>query len=247
MSRKPQPSQASKRAERQAAARRQRKIRTWLIGSVVALVSVVGIWVISSRLTPSDPSVGRPIGVQDDLGIPVGTATVPVLDLYEDFQCPACKDLELNVGPALRQLAADGKVKIVYHILSFLDRNLRNDSSLRSANAAGCAQDQGNFGMFHDLVYENQPVTEGDGFTDEQLVGFARDAGVADMATFQTCMADGTHNNWVKQVQLRASDKQVTGTPTLFLEGERVDLTDGTTWEDVTILLTSMIEAAGGG
>ena len=84
-------------------------------------------------------------------------ASAPTVDLYEDFQCPACKQFEAPLGSTIQGLAPQGKIKLVYHVMNFLDDNLRNDNSTRAANGAFCAADDGKFQEFHDAVFPNQP------------------------------------------------------------------------------------------
>jgi protein-disulfide isomerase len=237
----------SKQARRLAAqeAAKRRRTRNILIAVVFVVVVVAGIVVFVASQTPTDSSATAPAGVLSDLGIPVGTATTPVVDLYEDFQCPVCKAFEDNVGPTLRQLIDNGQVRAVYHILSFLDTNLHNDSSTRAANAAGCAQDQGVFEAFHNQVYANQPATEGAGYTDDQLIAFGQAAGVPDMATFQTCVTNHTYAGWVAQVERLAENKQVSSTPSVFVDGKLVDLGQASSWADYATQLTTAIQQAG--
>ena len=92
---------------------------------------------------------------------------------------PDLQDIRGRAG----HLVSAGTARIVYYPLSFLDRQLGNDSSLRAANAAGCAQDAGAFAAYHDTVFANQPEREGDGYTDEELLQFGRDAGIEGMPT----------------------------------------------------------------
>ena len=129
------------------------------------------------RLPPSPSAATGPGG-----GIVVNPGKAkpgaPTLDLYEDFQCPICGQLEKLFGAQIRSLAAAGDVKLVTHTMSFLDDNLHNDSSLRAASAAACAADAGRFGPYHDAVYAGQPAKEGQGYTDAQLEGFAKTAGI---------------------------------------------------------------------
>ena len=49
-----------------------------------------------------------------------------VVEVYADFQCPACKQFEDQLGQTVEDLASQGKVKLVYHVKNFLDDNLRN-------------------------------------------------------------------------------------------------------------------------
>ena len=233
--------------DRQAAAReaaKRRRTRNILIGVIFVIVVGVGVTVWALNSTPASSGMATPAGVTADLGIPVGTATSPVVDLYEDFQCPVCKVFEDNVGPTIRQLIADGQIKAVFHIMSFLDNNLNNDSSKRSANAAGCAQDQGVFEAFHDQVYQNQPATEGVGYTNDQLLQFGRDAGVPDMTRFEQCVTNDTFGEWVAQVERNGEQAQITGTPTVLVDGTVVDWSNATSWDDVVTALTNAIDAA---
>ena len=101
------------------------------------------------------------------------------------------------------------------------------------ANAAGCAQDAGAFAAYHDTVFANQPEREGDGYTDEELLQFGRDAGIEGMPTRRSRPACRTARTraGVQQVQQGANDRPVTGTPTLFLDGEPVDTSELITGE----------------
>ena len=119
---------------------------------------------------------------------------VPVLDYWEDFQCPLCKQMEDSSGAAVRALVASGSVVVNYHMLSFLDDNLHNDSSRRSANAFACSAASGQQGAYHDTVYAHQPAEEGGGYTDAQLLQFGQDVGISGDAftTFSDCVAGMT-------------------------------------------------------
>jgi protein-disulfide isomerase len=232
----------SRRAAQEAARRRTRNI---VFAVVIVVVVAIGIAVWASNRTTTDTAAAAPAGVDADLGIPVGTATSPVVDIYEDFQCPICKVLEDNVGATFLELADNGQARVVYHIMSFLDVNLSNDSSTRAANAAGCAQDQGVFPAYHREVFANQPANEGDGYTDEQLITFGESAGVPDMAAFEACVTNLTYADWVANVERLGEDAQISGTPTILLNGNRLDiLGQATSWDEaITILKTAVTQA----
>lgn len=232
----------SRRTAQEVARQRTRNI---LFTVVIVVVLAIGIAVWAANRTTTNRDAAAPAGVDADLGVPVGTATSPVVDIYEDFQCPICKVFEDNVGSTFQQLADDGETRVVYHIMSFLDNNLRNDSSTRAANAAGCAQDQGVFPAYHHEVFANQPANEGDGFTDEQLLSFGESAGVPDMAAFEACVTNLTFADWVARVERLGEDAQISGTPTVLLNGNRLDLLgQATTWDEViTVLKTAVAQA----
>ena len=108
---------------------------------------------------------------------PDAPANVPTLDLYEDFQCPVCARFEDIFGLQIVDLVKANQVKLVAHPLSFLDDNLRNDSSNRAANAASCAADADKFLQYHAATFQGQPKNEGTGYSDAQLKTFATQAG----------------------------------------------------------------------
>jgi protein-disulfide isomerase len=214
---------AAERAAQAAKDARQRRLIT--IGGVVvvlALVVAIGIAVQSSRNDTTDAALPATVS---EPGGPVirnpETSGVPVLDYWEDFQCPACKATEDATGSTVAGLAAANEVIVRYHMLSFLDGNLRNDSSSRAANAFACSADAGAQGAYHDTVYANQPAEEGAGYTDEQLLQFGTDAGISGEAftTFSTCVSDGTYDAYVSSVGTAGAKAGVVTTPTILLNG----------------------------
>jgi protein-disulfide isomerase len=214
---------AEQRAKAEAARKRATRLRIVAAAAVVLVVVavVVGLAVGKDKV---NNNAALPKGVAA-AGGGVVTGSGPVtLDLYEDFQCPSCDQLEKANGPTIQKLAADGKAKVVYHPLSFLDQNLNNDSSLRAANAAACAADQGVYPQYHQVVYDNQPAKEGAGYTTAQLISFGTKAGVKDMTTFTSCVQKGTYNGWVGQVARDGRDKNINQTPSVLLNGKPLDL-----------------------
>ena len=159
----------------------------------------------------------------------------PTVDIFEDFQCPVCGQFEKAFGATLTLMADAGEVKLVVHTLSFLDSNLKNDSSSRSANAVACASDAGKFLDYHSAVFAAQPVKEGDGYTDAQLTEFATTSGITGPAltTWQKCASSGQHAKYVTDVQTAAEKEGVFGTPTVKLNGK--DITKSLSTPDTLI------------
>ncbi|TXH41405.1 MAG: disulfide bond formation protein DsbA [Actinobacteria bacterium] len=224
---------ASARAAAEASERRRERTVRFAIFGVVALVvlGIIGavLWTTRSKPAPTPENTALPAGVAaPGYGAPVGTATKPVLDVYEDFQCPACAAFEKAAGATVDELVANGQVKVVYHPMNFLDANLGNDSSTRAAAAFGCAVDAGVTLKYHDIVYANQPATEGVGYTDEQLKSFGQQAGLsgAQLDTFNACVDAKTYLGWPTLSNQAASENGVTGTPALFLNGSKLSNED---------------------
>jgi protein-disulfide isomerase len=148
-----------------------------------------------------------------------------VVDIYEDFQCPACASVERAFGPQVDELITSGKAEVRYHVMSFLDQNLRNDSSVRAANGGFCAHEQGKFAAWHDTLFAdaNRPPEEGDGWTDAQLTAFAGQTGV-DMAAWGTCVQSGRTSALITAANDLSLSTGVNATPTFKLNGTQLNL-----------------------
>ena len=64
----------------------------------------------------------------------------------------------------------DGKLQITYHPARVIDSHDNGTGSLNGANAAACAQDQGQFMPLHDLLYANQPNEQTDPWADKSKI-----------------------------------------------------------------------------
>lgn len=169
-----------------------------------------------------------PNALPDAEGIRVGDAAdgVPQVHIYEDFQCPWCGLLESVSGQAFTEAALSGNIQLTYTLMSFLDNALDTDHSLRAANAAMCADEQGAFPDYHADVFAHQPEEEGQGWTDEQLIDLAEESGVEDIEAFTSCLEQGTHVKYVKDMQTRSNQDGVSGSPRVFINGEELDNED---------------------
>ncbi|QLQ16207.1 MAG: thioredoxin domain-containing protein [Micropruina sp.] len=140
----------------------------------------------------------------------------PTLQIYLDYQCPWCKTLEDTHGKTIEELAAAGDINLVYSTKTFLDPGLRNDASYRSAVAAACADVAGVYAAYHDEVFANQPTTEGEGYSTDQLrTTFAQAAGINGdkLTAFQQCYDARTFGNFVKGVEEASAKAGVNTTP----------------------------------
>jgi protein-disulfide isomerase len=208
---------------------------------IVVVLGIIGVAVVA-RNSSSDASGGGssatadpnapaptgtfPTGDTYAYGVPFNTATgVPVVEIWEDFQCPACQALEKANGKGIEQLAAEGKIQLIWRPTTFLDRNLQNDSSVRATAAWGCAVDAGKTKEYHDAIFANAPATEGDGYTDAQLMGFAATSGItgAELDTFTTCLNEGTYQPWALNSTQVFYDANIPGTPLVKIDGTEID------------------------
>ena len=151
-------------------------------------------------------------------GAPIlGNPNAPItLVEYSDFQCPYCARTAPDVKAVLEKYP--DKVRVVYkHFpLSF------HKAAKPAAVASLAAQEQGKFWEFHDVIFE-ATASRSLAPSDEDMAKYAEKAGL-DVARFK---ADLTANRaeYAKRVDQDYVEGQrvdVRGTPTLYLNGKKV-------------------------
>lgn len=235
--------------EREAARLRRRRIIVAVVAVVVAAALIATIALAASGVfsgksgSSSNSSNGAvttrpPNASPDDKGVFSAdntNASAPVLTVVDDFQCPACHQYETIYGPVFESLAKKGQIRLEYRTRHFLDINLKNDSSVRAARAAACADTVGKYQEFHDTVFSNQPSKEGAGYTDDQLRNsFAQGAGITgdDLSKFQSCYDKGEMNAFVDAVDTKASADGYNSTPTFIANNKQLQFTSSSPTED---------------
>ncbi|GGM22083.1 membrane protein [Micromonospora sonchi] len=228
---------AARVVRQQLARERRRKQMLWIsLGAVVVLViaGLIGWSVFSGQ---RGGKFIPPPGANDaGTGIVVGSGPVTV-DIYEDYLCPACKRFEQTSGATIDQLISDGKIRAVYHPVAYLNRFSSTDYSTRSSAASGCAAEGGKFTEFGKALFERQPAENGGGLSDDQLIDIGAEVGL-DRDAFGTCVRDRKYRPWSAHVTDEASRANVTGTPTVLVDGKPVQ-----DWSPANII--AAVEAAG--
>lgn len=233
MSKKSTRTKAAERAARTQALleqkRKEERRRQLVVGgavvAVLAVVLVVGVLVFRSVDTTGDRPEAVPSGV-DGFGIMVGESGAPTtVKIYEDFQCPACAQFEASTTEQLDAAIEEGRVQVDYRLVSFLDNASSNEYSSRAMNAALAVLDTAGveaFKEFHDILFANQPAEGGEGWSDAQLIQYAVQSGAEEDA-IRADVEDKAYEQWIENATDRMSRDGVTGTPTVFVDGERVD------------------------
>ncbi|WEV71934.1 thioredoxin domain-containing protein [Bifidobacterium sp. ESL0790] len=126
----------------------------------------------------------------------------PDVDLYVDFLCPNCADLDKQISPTLRKLQAAKQINLYIHPVTFLDAKSKHHYSIRSASAFAyvAAHEPGKALDFVTQLYDKgfQPNNDNKkDITDQQIVDQAIKAGVRrDVAEHST---DGTYKDFVEK------------------------------------------------
>jgi len=153
-------------------------------------------------------------------GSVLGAASAPVvLQLYADFQCPACRQLVTTQLPKLvTDYVVPGKLRIETHDIDILGSGTA-DESLGLAVGAACAAQQDRYWPFHDLVFWNQG-RENRGDHDSAFIAAVAERAELDLAAWNSCIARPDVAQAVKAETARATKAGVQYTPTLVINGE---------------------------
>jgi protein-disulfide isomerase len=173
-------------------------------------------------------SLNPPLSVaQIDLadGRTLGSPDAPVtLEVWSDYQCPACEQFATIVEPVLiRTYVASGTLRIVDRDAAYQGRksSAAYDESVEAAAGARCAAEQNRFWPFHDWLFANQ-VGENEGaYRDERLRAIATATGL-DVVAWDACRATGEQQAAVRAETKQASDQGVNATPTVYLNGQAI-------------------------
>ncbi|AXT84404.1 hypothetical protein C6I20_03800 [Aeromicrobium sp. A1-2] len=225
------------RKQREKSDRKQRNVITIAIVVVVVALTALGGYAIKSASDDNAKveDVIKPANATKDFGIVYDAAAAggsaeadskPVsVEIYEDFQCPACLQFEQQSGAFLKQQVASGAITITYRPFSFLDElgGSPNDYSKRSTNAALCVLDQGGVADYqkaHDYLYSNQPQEGTAGPENAALVTAMEGLGFTGL---DSCIKTEKFVPWVKAAKDKGSDDGVGSTPTVKVAGKVVE------------------------
>ncbi|MFH8384042.1 DsbA family protein [Kitasatospora sp. NPDC018058] len=231
--------QEAQRREQLAAKRRQRIVVTVSAVVVLALAGGVALAVNGSKKddkASAASSAGQLVVPANATGpdgtvITYGKADAPhTMEVYEDFRCPVCKHFEAANGQTVKQLTEDGQIKVEFHLAAFLDKNLGGKGSRTALAAAGAALNEGvdKFKAFHDVLYANQPDEREDGFGDvDHILDLAGQVPGLKTDAFVKAVTDKTYAPWAAKVADAFNNSQVTGTPTVKVDGKPINLFAG--------------------
>jgi len=200
--------------------------RNLVIAVVLGVTLIMLVPTLLSNQTNSDAKIPASVSADRGYGIVFnGELTgVPVIDVYEDFQCPVCAQFEAAQGDYLEALIAEKKATVVYHTLSFL-----GPESIAAANAAACSADEGKFLSYHKALMLGQPKENSGAWTNASLAAVGQSVGIT-AQKFTNCVTDGEYADWVQNVAVEGAKANVNSTPTVFINGK--ELTRGNAYYD---------------
>jgi protein-disulfide isomerase len=105
----------------------------------------------------------------------------------------------------------------VWHDLSFLGQE-----SVWAAEAADCAAEQGQFWPYHDKLFAEQAGENHGAFSKNNLKLFAANLGL-DQEAFSACVDSDRYAGQVRAETEAGRQQGVRSTPTLFVNGEKLE------------------------
>lgn len=194
------------------------------IAVVVVLVALGGLVVFLNNQANDPGTAPQSAIINDETGAIVFGDGEDTVDTYVDFMCPICGDFEKSYGEQLQTAAANGDITLNIHPVSILNRASQNtEFSTRAGSAMYCVAAEAPDAAldFFNALFANQPEENSAGISDEDLATLAEQAGAGAAAD---CIVDGTYMDFVDS-QTKAHD--IAGTPTVEVNGKRLDLQAG--------------------
>lgn len=152
-----------------------------------------------SLLGTSDPSLGNK------------EARITVVE-FSDFGCPYSREVAPIVRAIAQQYSQD--VRVVFR--NFPIEEIHPGSTI-AAQAGGCAAEQGKFWEYHDAVFASKEPLGVD-----MLNGITESIGI-DQAQFSRCLDSGYYVSDTASDGADGAALGVTGTPTFFFNGQKVE------------------------
>jgi len=205
----------------------QRRLITVMVIVGIALI-IMAIIVVPS-LIPAEVATITPVARPQESGRELGSASAPVVvEVFSDFQCPACARFAESVEPLIvNSYVADGRVRFIYRQYPFLDDRVSRKESDQAANASMCAADQGRFWDYHDTLFANWSGENQGAYANKRLVAMAEALNL-DMGAFNSCFDDNRFEADINADLALGEQYGVNATPSIFVNGVRVESPDPT-------------------
>ncbi len=211
------------------------------------ITTVVIIAIIASTLVSQTENeelnldMGQTHGtVSTAMGSPIlGSASAPITIIeFGDYQCEQCYKWYHNTKDSIVQNYIEtGKANLIFVDLAFLGRD-----SPKAAAASYCAEEQGKYWEYHDLLYNFQEGVDSGWANSERLKAFAFDLKL-DKELFDSCVDSGKFTKRVQFNTNEAKKQGATGTPTFIIvnsEGEQQKLVGAQPYSVFQKVLDSM-------
>ncbi len=137
-----------------------------------------------------------------------GPANAPVEIIeFSDFECPYCTRGAATIDQVVEHYGDKVSVVFRHYPLPF------HQNAPLAAQAASCANEQGKFFAYHDLLFAN-----GKALGPDDLVRYAQQLNLKE-APFKACLESRRHEKTVEEDLAAGTALGVSGTPAFFING----------------------------
>lgn len=193
-----------------------------IIGTIIlAVIGIIGIFVVMFSLAPkqlTEEEIAEILYAEDNY-VQGNESSEIVLTTFEDFQCPACASFQV----VLEDLKSEYGDSVKFIFRHFPLYSIHPNAQL-SSEAAEVAGQEGKFYEYHDLLFAKQ--LEWESLTGDELISkfveYAEEVGVEDLDKFEGDLRSGKFTNKVNRDAQAGTDLGVSGTPTIFINTEKV-------------------------
>ena len=181
----------------------------------VNLINQPEIELQPSNIPQADPT-NTSITVFTSNGSPIlgnPNAKVTLVE-FGDYQCHFCNVFFHETEDTLvKKYVETGKVKMI-----FKDFTIIGPDSINAAHGAHCAEDQGKFWEYHDILYNNWTGENNGWASSENLLAFAEQIEL-DIKEWSSCMVSAKYRDTIAASNSDARTLGLTGTPGFFIIG----------------------------
>jgi protein-disulfide isomerase len=192
--------------------------RNLVVGMVLFIVAVGIIFSFISNRASSNFAIPAAVSEADGYGIVLNPTATPTIDIWLDYQCPACRTFEVLNGGYINEIIAQKKAKVVFHPLTFIGAE-----SIIAANAAACAADENKFVDMNLALFQNQASSKDSGkWLGDAMLALGDSIGIKS-DSFKECVREGNYVKWTRNVTDASASKNVNSTPTIRINGKDLD------------------------
>jgi len=185
----------------------------------------LGTWITTEQYRENQKIVGE-IMTEDDPWLGAEEPLIYII-AFESFACPFCRDNQEDLQKMITKFG-----KIIRFIFKDFPTEGLHENVFQAHLGAACAQEQGRFWEYHDLLFANQ----GD-FTKNNLKYLAQNSGL-NSRDFNSCLDEEKFSQEIRQDYAQGVQAGVAGTPSYLINGQLIPgAISYETWEEIIALI----------
>lgn len=164
-----------------------------VLGGIIAAIAIKANEPVNNsyKVTNMDFDGGIRLGKNMEV-VKTADETVPNIIVFQDLQCPNCRDFEVPNNAQLRDLVNKGEFTLQIHPVSFLDGSSANQYSSRAGGATMCVAkyEPNRFFDYSAALFEHQPDEGTVGPGNDELSARAKSIGITNTKVLD-CISNG--------------------------------------------------------